>query len=113
MENVSIADSHLINGSYLSREFLYETKLDGISYWCGWGQIWPIPWLQVDLLSAFIVTELQIQGLGTSPLYVTSLSVETGLAVTALRPIVEAGTNITKVNTDVRKINTDGRLLYT
>ncbi len=94
MENGDIADTQLTSSGYYYDNYEGNARLNGENYWNGNG--WPT-WIQVDLLSAFIVTGLQTQGSQWTIYWVTSLSVETGLLDSALKPIMEYGTNTTMV----------------
>ncbi len=96
MESGSIADNQLTSSAVpLSGLYAYYARLNGPHYW--FANYDRPTWIQADLLSAFIVTGLQTQGSNDENWYIKALSVETGLDVSALQPIMETGTNITKV----------------
>ena len=90
MESGSITNAQLEGSTF----GVNKARLNGERYWNGGHNAW----IQADLISAFIVTGLQTQGgPGGNNFRVKSLSVKTGLHVSTLQPIMETGTNITKV----------------
>ncbi len=95
MESGSIANKQLKSSGWVYDFKPSKARLNGDGHWHA-SYIRP-NWIQVDLLSAFIVTGLQTQGASDVNWYVKSLSVETGLLKSTLQPIMEMGTNITKV----------------
>ncbi|XP_072017793.1 lactadherin-like [Amphiura filiformis] len=98
MEDGAIANSQITSSPGYYYDFRpNNARLNGPSHWSG--ELREYMWIQIDLLSEVIVSRIQTQGDVYNNYYVKTLAIETGFDASSLTPIMDAGSNITKIFT--------------